>query len=327
MDSCNFQLSMNMNISSFLNYVPFFAGRTIPRSDATAIDNQHLTACGVSSGSPAARSTRSDRQRLGKLTTLLPELQKEVAQFLSLESLKELASVDQTLSQVAKAAIRQVGLHVRANTPDELDAALAAHQGYRITKITLGNADDPGSGAAAFRDEHLAFMRELPLESVNLSGCRQLSDAVLSHLPASVTAVDLSWCGRITDAGLARLPAAVKTVNLSGCVLITDAGMENIPRGVTALDVSGCFQFTNDGLANVPRNLLTLNVHGCFMISDEGLEHIPASATSVNLSGCDDISREGIDALQVRLPLGSDIIIDDGPRQDDRITLFAWPAP
>ena len=89
----------------------------------------------------------------------------------------------------------------------------------------------------------LAHLRGLTgLQSLNLSFCKQVTDAGLDHLRGLTTvpqSLELSFCKQVTDAGLAHLHGltALQSLELSGCERVTDAGLAHL-RGLTAPSVA-----------------------------------------------------------------------------------------
>lgn len=79
---------------------------------------------------------------------------KQVAGFLPIDAVKGIRSADKALCRLASAVVK----HVKVNNAGDLVAALEVYKEGGITKITLGNAHDPDSGVASFRDEHLALL-------------------------------------------------------------------------------------------------------------------------------------------------------------------------
>ncbi len=146
------------------------------------------------------------------------------------------------------------------------------------------------------------------LESLNLSGCYNLTD----------TALDGAFC---------RDAPALKTLNLSLCKDVSDNSLGRIAthcKNLEVLDLAGCTKVTNTGLFFVSvglRKIRRLNLRSCRQVSDQGIAHLAGivgenSATSVSvkamaaLSGveelglqdCQRITDESLKHISVGLP-------------------------
>lgn len=104
------------------------------------------------------------------------------------------------------------------------------------------------------------------LESLNLSGCFNLSDhtfegAISKEVP-SLTSLNLSNCKDISNSSLVTI--AIRCKNLE------------------TIDLSGCTKITNDGLANLASlpKLKHLNLRSCRQISDPGIGHLSGASLS-----------------------------------------------
>ena len=92
------------------------------------------------------------------------------------------------------------------------------------------------------------------LRVLNLTRCKQITDAGLVHLKGLTTLAWLSlWgCDQITDAGLVHLKGltTLKSLNLWDCDQITDAGLVHL-KGLTTLEwlsLSRCKQTAEGGM-------------------------------------------------------------------------------
>ncbi len=92
------------------------------------------------------------------------------------------------------------------------------------------------------------------LQSLELRGCGQITDAGLQHISRLqlLQALDLHSCDKITDAGLQHLVTLpeLKRLNLDRCPKVTDAGLQHLTalHGLT-LHLHNCDKITNAGLA------------------------------------------------------------------------------
>ena len=125
------------------------------------------------------------------------------------------------------------------------------------------------------------------LRVLNLTRCKQITDAGLVHLKGLTTLeeLDLWSCDQITDAGLAHLKGLsnLKVLSLWDCDQITDAGLVHL-KGLTTL------------------KWLILN--GCKQITDAGLVHLKGLTTleSLYLYRCDKITDAAVSKLEKALP-------------------------
>ncbi|KAH7948545.1 F-box/LRR-repeat protein 14 [Rhipicephalus sanguineus] len=99
------------------------------------------------------------------------------------------------------------------------------------------------------------------LESLNMIGCFNLTDAWLNHAFVqdmhSLSELNLSMCKQITDNSLGRIAQHLK--------------------GLERLDLGGCTDVTNTGLLLIAwglHNLRSLNLRSCRGVSDPGIGHL-----------------------------------------------------
>ncbi|XP_011506238.1 PREDICTED: F-box/LRR-repeat protein 14-like [Ceratosolen solmsi marchali] len=155
------------------------------------------------------------------------------------------------------------------------------------------------------------------LQSLNLSGCYNMSDAGLNSALGqsfpSLTELNLSLCKNITDASLGKIAQCLKnleSLELGGCGNISNAGMHVIAWGLKnlrRLDLRSCWNVSDQGMAYLAGlnseaggNLALehLSLQDCQRVSDEGLRHIAqglaTSLKSINLSFCVPITDSGM---------------------------------
>lgn len=114
------------------------------------------------------------------------------------------------------------------------------------------------------------------VESLNLSGCYNLTDAVLDNalsqeLP-SLTMLNLSLCKQITDSTLGRIASYLKNLEW--------------------LDIGGCSNVSSNGVLLIAcglKKLKVLNLRSLRLITDQAIEH---------LTGISHISVEGMPHLE-----------------------------
>ncbi|XP_065148009.1 F-box/LRR-repeat protein 14a [Paramisgurnus dabryanus] len=110
------------------------------------------------------------------------------------------------------------------------------------------------------------------IESLNLSGCYNLTDNGLGHAfvqdISSLRILNLSLCKQITDSSLGRIAQYLKNLEL--------------------LDLGGCSNITNTGLLLIAwglHKLKSLNLRSCRHVSDVGIGHL-AGMTRSAAEGC-----------------------------------------
>ena len=160
-------------------------------------------------------------------------------------------------------------------------------------------------------DEALQTMIEgRVLTSVNLSGCRGLTDEGIKTIATS-SLVDLSvaMCGlRLTDESVLAVAAncpSLKRLVIADCKFITDRGLTAIAAGcgsLTELDCSRCPKLTDASVKAVVAgcpSLTKLNLRNCKLLSDEAVTAV-ASLTELHtlrIFGCRKLTNASIEAL------------------------------
>lgn len=155
------------------------------------------------------------------------------------------------------------------------------------------------------------------LESLNLSGCYNVTDAGLvsafsADLPR-LRSLDLSLCKQITDGSLGQIAHHLKNLenlDLGGCSNVTDTGLLLIAWGLSKLkrlDLRSCWSVSDRGighLAGLDKEnaagtpcLERLGLQDCQRLSDEALRHAAAgfpALVALNLSFCVSITDSGL---------------------------------
>lgn len=155
------------------------------------------------------------------------------------------------------------------------------------------------------------------IESLNLSGCYNVTDIALGHafvqdLP-TLTVLNLSLCKQITDSSLGRLAQHLKnleTLELGGCCNITSTGLLLIAWGLRKLkkiNLRSCRHVSDQGighLAGLTPNTAYGNLElehvilqDCQKLTDQALKHISMGLTnlkSINLSFCGSVTDTGL---------------------------------
>lgn len=161
------------------------------------------------------------------------------------------------------------------------------------------------------------FRNVSKLQSLNLSGCYNMSDTglnnALSQSYPSLTELNLSLCKNITDASLGKIANSLRnleSLELGGCSNITNMGLHVVSWGLKKLrrlDLRSCWHVSDQGIAflagtaaddcGTPK-LEHLGLQDCQRLSDEGLRHLAQglseSLRSINLSFCVLITDSGM---------------------------------
>lgn len=156
------------------------------------------------------------------------------------------------------------------------------------------------------------------LESLNLSGCYNLSDFALesafSKEVASLKVLNLSLCKDVTDSSLRRITANCKSLevlDLAGCSKITNTSLFYISmlKKVKRLNLRSCRLISDQGIAdlcntsvlvNSNRTLEDLCLQDCQKLTDESLRHISTGLPELekmNLSFCVSITDTGLKSI------------------------------
>ena len=158
------------------------------------------------------------------------------------------------------------------------------------------------------------------LESLNLSGCYNVTDTGLAHafsldLP-HLKILDLSLCKQVTDSSLGRIAQHLKNLEileLGGCSNITNTGLLLIAWGLKKLkklNLRSCWHISDQGIGHLAGlsketaegnlQLEYLGLQDCQRLSDESLKHIAQGLTSlktINLSFCISVTDSGLKFL------------------------------
>jgi hypothetical protein len=215
-----------------------------------------------------------------------------------------LPSIEQVLNQ-------EVGLYVRHLTlQHSADLQLTIKTCPNCQILHLSNTDITDADLKDLADRYFTH-----LISLNLNGCKRITDQGLKHLQAltSLQSLDLSGCKQITDQGLEHLKAltSLQSLDLNCCNQITDQGLEHL-KALTSLQSLGlgwCNQITDQGLEHLKAltSLQSLDLDWCEQITDQGLVHLQAltSLQSLDLSDCEHITDQGLVHLQALTSLQS----------------------
>lgn len=162
------------------------------------------------------------------------------------------------------------------------------------------------------------------LESLNLSGCYNVTDINFGHTFTmdfpNLKVLDLSLCKQITDSSLAKIAQhlqSLEVLELGGCCNITNTGLLLIAWGLKKLkrlNLRSCWHISDSGIGHLAGlsketaegnlSLEYLGLQDCQRLSDESLKHIAqglGSLKSINLSFCVSITDSGLKHL-ARMP-------------------------
>lgn len=162
------------------------------------------------------------------------------------------------------------------------------------------------------------------LESLNLSGCYNLSDSALDTAfnkdLASLKSLNLSLCKDVTDSSLGRIATHCKNLEvleLGGCTKITNTGLLLISWGlkkIRSLNLRSCWQISDHGIGHLTgikgqpstgaKTLNRISLQDCQKLTDESLKHISEGLPhieQINLSFCVSVTDTGLKSLS-RVP-------------------------
>jgi hypothetical protein len=204
------------------------------------------------------------------------------------------ADVAEDLLQ-ATAALRSSPLHVDVSVPGAWFARPDNEPDAEWTKVVATPAtviirpDEVyrlavGSDATAAQLAGLSRLRGCSaVQSISLTMCTRLSDALLAHIGglSGLRSLRLNYCEQLSDEGLAHLRGltALEYLDLNLCHKVTSAGLAHL-RGLTALE--------------------TLDLGGCTHVDKTALCHLRgfAALESLNLIDCEHVTDEVLECLQ-----------------------------
>lgn len=135
----------------------------------------------------------------------------------------------------------------------------------------------------------IRIIGQLSLTRLGLSGCNQVTDAIVKVLTQcdglqGLINLDLSGCYLITDSSVLYIMSSLQTLKvlcLDRCLQITNRGMDSIanlcPGQLTSLGLGDCRRITGLGVrvvVNRQRNLKYLNLSGCHEITERDVAGI-----------------------------------------------------
>ncbi|KAB2629315.1 EIN3-binding F-box protein 1-like [Pyrus ussuriensis x Pyrus communis] len=171
-----------------------------------------------------------------------------------------------------------------------------------------------------FGNVGLALLGKLcpQLQHVDFSGLESITDVgflpLVENCEAGLVKVNLSGCVNLTDKVVSSMAGlhgwTLEVLNLEGCRMVSDAGLAAIAGNCTLLsdlDVSRC-AITDFGIASLGHadqlNLQILSVSGCPLVSDKSLPALVKMGQTLhglNLQHCNAISSSTVDRLVEQL--------------------------
>lgn len=143
-------------------------------------------------------------------------------------------------------------------------------------------------------DDVLASLSFNCIETLNLAGCYELSDASLPFLSSSIKKLTLAGCMKITNIGgssVYRLRLLTE-VNFSYCADITDCVLNTLSQCcslLTILYLKDCVRVTDEGVKCLSSlvSLTDVDLDGCLRITDESVRALSALPLQIlHFSNC-----------------------------------------
>jgi len=279
--------------------------------------------CGTVSSSSSSRS-KTRAERVSSLSTealepgvttihhVLPECLAHVFSFLDVASKGRAAQVSRRWRDVCyeKRVWRgiEAKLHLKRANPTLFPSLV--RRGIRSVQVL------------SLRRSLRELVNGLPnMESLNLSGCYNLTDAALDaafcrEVP-SLKQLNLSLCKDVSESSLAKIAhhcKALESLDLSGCTRVNNGALFFIShmRRMRQLSLRSCREVGDVGLQHLAggardaglHSLQSLSLQDCQKVTDEGLKHLASglkALESINLSFCVSVTDTGLKSL-ARLP-------------------------
>ena len=218
------------------------------------------------------------------------------------------------IESLARVCTRLTSIDLTSTQATDESLALLMANNPKLLPDSVLSKKKGGAFLAAVAKQHST------LQEINLSGCKQVTDAglrMLGNSCTSLTKIDLTEC-TVSDAGLAELVRAcpdllpdkihvqngikgdqfllavaerhptIEHLDVSGCKAVTDIGLEALARqctGLTDIDICGCC-FTEAGLLTLlssAKNLRRLRMDARGELSDSVFSGLAA--------GCPELER------------------------------------
>jgi len=207
----------------------------------------------------------------------------------------------------------QIPQFVVSGVMDQLQWERAASATFRLVCRGWQHAHDGRLPALRITDmlesSHCLLEGFNGVKTLNLRGCKNMTDEGLSRLMLPLTALtslSLSACSELTEEGLKSIAslAALTILYLGGCSSkVTNERLRSLTSlaALTSLNLGGCSKVTDEGLKSVASltALTILELGGCSKVTDEGLKSISSLAALIglDLTECSEVTDKGLRSI------------------------------
>jgi F-box/leucine-rich repeat protein 2/20 len=190
-------------------------------------------------------------------------------------------------------------------------AAAASPRGSSEEELT-STLDVSGFGEKLTDEAFLELLKGFSAEltSVNVSGCRNLTDeAIKAIAQRSLRSLDASYCGKLlTDESIKVIASgcpSLESLKVADCKFLTDESLKAVAAGcggLKTIDVSRCKQLTDESIqalaAGCPK-LTSLNLRNCEKLTDEAMRAVATlnELEELRIYGCRKLTGESIENL------------------------------
>lgn len=154
-------------------------------------------------------------------------------------------------------------------------------------------------------DDQLKLLESIPIASLDLSNCENLSKGCLEPLKkfSHLRTLRIAMSPWITDEVFALIPDQVRSLHVEGCKDFTGAGLENLSSTqVRQLYLFGCSQLTDDDLARLPLQLEYVDLRHQQKLKEKGFRRLAEMGNLHTLVLADiPISKELLAQLPINL--------------------------
>lgn len=152
-------------------------------------------------------------------------------------------------------------------------------------------------------DENVKFLSKLPLESLDLKGCKKITDKGVEYLKENLSLKDLNLsCSNITNKSLEIVKEMpLHTLNLSYCKQLKTEGLMQLGEISSLKSLNLNFCQVSDELLQYLKSLSLKNLEMAgTLITDEGLMQLKEmiSLESLSLARCKEITDDGLKQLK-----------------------------
>lgn len=189
-----------------------------------------------------------------------------------------------------------------------INAKAIEEEGFKylrhLTRLTQLNF----AGGTNIKDEALSYFGRLDLESLDLSGCEEITDLGIKRLERIKTLqeLNLSNCSRITNASLKSVKSMseLRVLNIAQCAWISDEGFRNLEHLIhlEELTATGLWVLTYHGIAHLDKCIKIKKVvlSECLDLTDQVFNTFQKwpYLKELDLSGCLQLTDAGIANLK-----------------------------